>query len=79
MIMDMHYTDMCQLLAAKKELYKGDKKKTEELKDGFKVGVFFCGAPVVGYQLADSCRALTARGREDKTFVEYHFMMEVFG
>jgi dual oxidase len=79
MIMDMHYTDMCQLLAAKKELYKGDKKKAEVLKDGFKVGVFFCGAPVVGYQLADSCRALTARGREDKTFVEYHFMMEVFG
>jgi dual oxidase len=33
----------------------------------------------VGYQLADACRALTARGREEKTFVEYHFMMEVFG
>jgi dual oxidase len=79
MIMNTHYMDMCQLLAAKKDLHKGDKKKMEESRDGFEVGVFFCGAPVVGYQLADACRALTARGREEKTFVEYHFMMEVFG
>jgi len=79
MIMDKHYEDMCLLLAAKKEMFKEDKKKMAELEDGMKVGVFFCGAPVVGYQLADRCRALTARGREDGTFVEYHFMMEVFG
>ncbi|THV89450.1 hypothetical protein D6D26_09753 [Aureobasidium pullulans] len=79
MIMDTHYEDMCKLLSAKKKLWQGDKKKIEELNDGFKVGVFFCGAPVVGYQLADRCRALTARGREDKTFIEYHFMVEVFG
>lgn len=44
-----------------------------------KVGVFFCGAPVVGEILADRCRALTARGRADGSRVEYHFMMEVFG
>ncbi|KAG9948388.1 hypothetical protein KCU85_g5029, partial [Aureobasidium melanogenum] len=79
MIMNKHYEDMCVLLAAKKALYRDDKKKSEDLESGIKVGVFFCGAPVVGYQLADSCRALTARGREDKTFIEYHFMMEVFG
>jgi dual oxidase len=79
MMMEAHYMDMCKLLAAKKELYKGDRRKMEELRDGFKVGVFFCGAPVVGYQLADACRALTARGRDNKTFLEYHFMMEVFG
>ncbi|KAH0278175.1 hypothetical protein KCU91_g2673, partial [Aureobasidium melanogenum] len=79
MIMNKHYEDMCVLLAAKKALYRDDKKKLEDLESGIKVGVFFCGAPVVGYQLADSCRALTARGREDKTFIEYHFMMEVFG
>ena len=78
-IMDKHYEDMCALLAEKKKLWKEDEKKLEELGNGLKVGVFFCGAPVVGYQLADRCRALTARGREDRTFVEYHFMMEVFG
>ncbi|KAI4728763.1 hypothetical protein E4T49_03546 [Aureobasidium sp. EXF-10728] len=79
LIMDAHYKDMCSLLAAKRELHKGDEKELDKLGNGFKVGVFFCGAPVIGYQLADRCRALTARGREDKTFIEYHFMMEVFG
>ncbi|KEQ66030.1 uncharacterized protein M437DRAFT_41755 [Aureobasidium melanogenum CBS 110374] len=78
-IMNKHYEDMCVLLAAKKDLHRNNKKKLEDLESGIRVGVFFCGAPVVGYQLADSCRALTARGREDKTFIEYHFMMEVFG
>lgn len=48
-IMDTHYEDMCKLLAEKKKLWQADKKKTDELSDGFKVGVFFCGAPVVGY------------------------------
>ncbi|KAI4723539.1 hypothetical protein E4T48_00009 [Aureobasidium sp. EXF-10727] len=67
------------LLAAKRELHKGDEKELDKLGNEFKVGVFFCGAPVIGYQLADRCRALTARGREDKTFIEYHFMLEVFG
>jgi len=79
MIMDRHYLEMCELLAAKKKWCEGDRKKMRELEDGMKVGVFFCGAPVVGYQLADRCRALTARGREDETYIEYHFMMEVFG
>ncbi|KAH0043765.1 hypothetical protein KCU78_g538, partial [Aureobasidium melanogenum] len=78
-IMNKHYEDMCVLLAARKDFYRNDKKKLEDLESGIKVGVFFCGAPVVGYQLADACRALTARGREDKTFIEYHFKMEVFG
>ncbi|OMP86160.1 Superoxide-generating NADPH oxidase heavy chain subunit A [Diplodia seriata] len=44
-----------------------------------KVGVFFCGAPIVGEILADRCRALTARGRADGSRVEYHFITEVFG
>ncbi|KAG9959037.1 hypothetical protein KCU61_g7844, partial [Aureobasidium melanogenum] len=78
-IMNKHYEDMCVLLVAKKNFYRNEKKKLEGLESGIKVGVFFCGAPVVGYQLADACRALTARGREDKTFIEYHFMMEAFG
>lgn len=78
-IMNKHYEDMCVLLAAKKDLYRDDDKRLDNMNDGIKVGVFFCGAPVVGYQLADACRALTARGREDKTFIQYHFMIEVFG
>jgi dual oxidase len=78
-IMNKHYKDTCVLLVSKKDLYRIDEKKLEDLESGIKVGVFFCGIPVVGYQLADACRALTARGREDKTFIECHFMMEVFG
>ena len=88
--MDAHYVDMCDLLGAKmkaSERRQGSddgsggerlrRKRAEE--QDLKVGVFFCGSPVVGMQLAEACRALTARGREDGTFVEYHFMMEVFG
>ncbi|KAF2835393.1 hypothetical protein M501DRAFT_1060909 [Patellaria atrata CBS 101060] len=78
-IMDDHYEDMLELLKAKKKQFCKDEGKMEDLEDGMKVGVFFCGAPVIGYQLADRCRALTARGREDDSRIEYHFMMEVFG
>lgn len=52
-----------------------DYEEDEELK----VGVFYCGAPMVGEILADKCRELTTRGRHDRTKIEYHFMMEVFG
>lgn len=47
--------------------------------EGVRVGVFYCGAPVVGEILADKCRELTRRGREDGSKIEYHFMIEVFG
>lgn len=47
--------------------------------DETKVGVFFCGTPVVGEILADRCASLSARGRADGSKIEYHFMMEVFG
>ncbi|KAK2062699.1 FAD-binding domain-containing protein [Colletotrichum caudatum] len=50
-------------------------EEDEELK----VGVFYCGAPVVGEVLADKCRQLTVRGRQDGSKIEYHFQMEVFG
>lgn len=50
-------------------------EEDEELK----VGVFYCGAPMVGEILADKCRELTIRGRHDRTKIEYHFMIEVFG
>ncbi|KAF4546043.1 FAD-binding domain-containing protein [Lasiodiplodia theobromae] len=94
-ILDAHYDDMRRYqgnLVAVKEREK-EKEKQEQGERGergeeqgvdvdagrLKVGVFFCGAPVVGEILADRCRALTARGRADGSRVEYHFMMEVFG
>ncbi|KIX06881.1 uncharacterized protein Z518_04857 [Rhinocladiella mackenziei CBS 650.93] len=65
-IMNEHYDEMVTLFAR-------DKARKR------KVGVFFCGAPVIGHALADLCHQMTLRGREDGTEVEYHFMVEVFG
>ncbi|KAM7187452.1 PaNox3 NADPH oxidase encoded by the PaNox3 protein [Naviculisporaceae sp. PSN 640] len=72
-ILDKHYEEMTRYKA--KLVEKDENQKDEELK----VGVFFCGTPVVGEILADRCRVLSARGREDGSKIEYHFMMEVFG
>jgi len=71
--MDEHYEDMLKLRA--------QRIKDEQMEEGdeLKVGVFFCGAPVVGEISADQCRLLSTRGRTDGTQIEYHFMMEVFG
>ena len=71
-IMNEHYESMVKLFGP-----GGAQEKVDE--DERKVGVFFCGAPPIGYELADRCSALTLRGREDRNFIEYHFMMEVFG
>ena len=65
-IMDRHYEEML-------ELFRRDGKRKR------RVGVFFCGAPVIGHQLADLCQELTLRRREEVMGVEYHFMMKVFG
>ncbi len=65
-ILNEHYDEMARLFVRD----KGRKRK---------VGVFFCGAPVVGHALADLCHQMTVRGREDETDIEYHFMVEVFG
>lgn len=73
-ILEEHYEDMKRYHGQ----YGYDIDKDGKT-DRFKVGVFFCGAPVVGEILADRCRALTARGREEGTLIEYYFMMEVFG
>lgn len=67
-VMDDHYERMRKLLAS------GDGFQNKKRK----VGVFFCGNLIIGYELADLCRILTMRGREDKSLVQYHFMMEVF-
>ena len=51
-----YYKDMCNVLAGQLEGEKAE-SKNEELK----IGVFFCGPPVIGVQLADQCRGLSAR------------------
>ena len=66
-ILDAHYDDMVAYM-------KGTGAGREKLK----VGVFFCGAPVVGEILADRCRLLTAKGASDGTGITYVFMTEVF-
>ena len=76
-IMEEHYEDMCKVLAERAK--EGEKWAGKGKVDEVKVGIFFCGPPVIGVQLADRCRALTARGRAEGRKVEYHFMMEVFG
>lgn len=94
-ILDEHYEDMRQYRAAIRRQARGDKPEaaptngadTPPVPDGeyykedeeLKVGVFYCGAPVVGEILADKCRELTIRGRHDGSKIEYHFMIEVFG
>lgn len=65
-ILNQHYEEMAQLFAR-------DKSRKR------KVGVFFCGAPIIGHALADLCHQMTLRGREDRTEIEYYFMIEVFG
>jgi dual oxidase len=84
MIMEEHYQDMCKVLAERKG--GGNREELEKTQgtdigkeDEIKVGIFFCGPPVIGLQLADRCRAMTARGRHEDKKVEYYFMMEVFG
>lgn len=65
-IMHQHYQEML-------ELFEKDKRRRR------RVGVFFCGAPVIGAQLADLSHQMTLRGREDGSQIEYHFQIEVFG
>ncbi|KAK5659343.1 hypothetical protein OQA88_1436 [Cercophora sp. LCS_1] len=72
-ILDHHYEEMKFYKAAQVE------RDPEQMDEELKIGVFFCGTPVVGEILADRCRLLSARGREDGSKIEYHFMMEVFG
>jgi predicted ferric reductase len=67
-ILDKHYDDMVEYL-----------NYTHVEREKLRVGVFYCGAPVVGEILADRCRLLSARGSSDGTGIEYMFMTEVFG
>lgn len=67
-ILDRHYEEMVKF-----------RQETGCEEDKLKVGVFFCGTPVVGEILADRCRLLTNRGEVEGTRIRYHFMIEVFG
>ncbi|SPO00300.1 related to NADPH oxidase homolog 1 [Cephalotrichum gorgonifer] len=84
-ILDEHYEEMVEFRAGRRRVTeRGEKGDTSnDPGDGedekLKVGVFYCGAPVVGEVLADKCRELTTRGRHDGSKLEYHFMIEVFG
>ncbi|CAH0021598.1 unnamed protein product [Clonostachys rhizophaga] len=79
-ILDEHYDELRedQLRRQKKEL-ESSPGVGDDVDKELKVGVFYCGAPVVGEILADKCRELTTRGRHDGSKIEYHFMIEVFG
>lgn len=81
-ILDRHYDDMRKykagLVARASRGGGGEDDAASVADDEVKVGVFFCGTPIVGEILADRCKALTARGRHDGSKIEYHFMIEVF-
>lgn len=80
-ILDEHYEEMRKFRASKRKETREKNEVEEEYKEDeeLKVGVFYCGAPVVGEILADKCRELTTRGQHDGSKLEYHFMIEVFG
>ncbi|KAK7936027.1 hypothetical protein PG985_001522 [Apiospora marii] len=82
-ILDRHYEDMERFRAyLNKRKERGDPGQSDSVDNDdkeLKVGVFFCGTPIIGEILADHCRQLTARGRAEGTRIEYYFMMEVFG
>lgn len=79
-ILDEHYDELRehQLKRRKKE-EEGSPGLRDDVDKELRVGVFYCGAPVVGEILADKCKELTTRGRHDGSKIEYHFMIEVFG
>ncbi|RGP62648.1 hypothetical protein FSPOR_9228 [Fusarium sporotrichioides] len=79
LILDEHYEEMLKFRANKRASSRDKEDENYQEDDELKVGVFYCGAPVVGEILADKCRELTLRGWKDGSKLEYHFMIEVFG
>jgi dual oxidase len=85
-IMEEHYADMCKVLAERTPMNKKpDGRRNSRIRrnstvdDEIRIGVFFCGPPVIGQQLADQCSQMTAKARNEGRKVEYRFMIEVFG
>ncbi|KAL8990914.1 MAG: hypothetical protein Q9169_007999 [Polycauliona sp. 2 TL-2023] len=77
-ILHEHYQDMLQLACERKRAGGGTLDEDLEEKKR-RVGVFFCGPPVIGKELAARCEELTLRARADESGLEYRFMIEVFG
>lgn len=44
-----------------------------------RIGVFYCGPPVIGEVLSDVCEQLTQRAKAEKTRMRWDFRIEVFG
>ncbi|KAH7079475.1 FAD-binding domain-containing protein [Paraphoma chrysanthemicola] len=88
MILEEHYSDMCKVLGERtsiKEKIRPDGRRSSRVRrnstvdNEVRVGVFFCGPPVIGQQLADQCEQMTAKARNEGRKIEYRFMIEVFG
>ncbi|KAL8887031.1 MAG: hypothetical protein Q9205_004511 [Flavoplaca limonia] len=77
-ILHDHYEDMLQLATERKQV-AGESLDDDLEEKKRRVGVFFCGPPVIGEELAARCEELTLRGRADGSKLEYRFMIEVFG
>lgn len=87
-IMEEHYADMCKVLSERTPMNEKPSRRSRSrsrvrrssmINDEIKVGVFFCGPPVIGQQLADQCSQMTAKARNEGRKIEYRFMIEVFG
>jgi dual oxidase len=86
LIMEEHYANMCKILVdgtlmnEKPGGRRSSRVRRSSMADSeVRVGVFFCGSPVIGQQLADQCRQMTAKARTEGRKFEYRFMVEVFG
>ncbi|KAF1918906.1 ferric reductase NAD binding domain-containing protein [Ampelomyces quisqualis] len=85
-IMEEHYSDMCKVLTGRTPMNEkpdgrrsSKTRRTSMVDEEVRVGVFFCGPPVIGQQLADQCSQMTAKARNEGRKIEYRFMIEVFG
>ncbi|KAL4727936.1 hypothetical protein ACLX1H_004635 [Fusarium chlamydosporum] len=65
LILDEHYEEMLKFRVGKRTNRRDKEDENFEEDEELKVGVFYCGAPVVGEILADKCRELTLRGWKD--------------
>jgi dual oxidase len=86
MIMEEHYADMCKVLVNRAPLHeklgRGQSnrfRRSSTVGNEVRVGIFFCGPPVIGQQLADQCSQMNAKARMEGRKIEYRFMIEVFG
>ena len=66
-------------LAAERKCIAGESLDDDLEEKKRRVGVFFCGPPVIGEELAARCGELTSRARADGSKLEYRSMIEVFG